>query len=544
MSHQVTARKWRPKNFESMVGQEHVLEALAHALQHQKLRQAYLFTGTRGVGKTTVARILAKCLNCETGITSTPCGQCEACQSIDQGCFVDLIEVDAASRTKVEDTRELLDNVQYVPTQGRFKIYLIDEVHMLSGHSFNALLKTLEEPPEHVVFLLATTDPQKLPMTVLSRCLQFHLKHLSPEEIAQQLQHILKTEAVSFESEATDLLAVAAKGSMRDAQSLMDQAVAFGGGSLQAQSVRDMLGTIDPKIVQTVLTALSAKKGEDLLKAADAVAEQTGDFNQALAALIQALHEIAVLQTVESKTLKSSPRFSSIASFVDQFSPEDIQLFYQIALQGRRDLPWAASERSGFEMTLLRMLAFQPVETRTVVTEQPQDKVEEVIEEIEEEIEEVEETAFHAKMEMPFMTEEEERIVEKAEETPASIDWSSLLPQLKLTDMAAMLASHCVVKEFINGVLVCALSPKHAPLYHKHVADRIATALTNHLKQPIKLDIKIQELSQETPAQQQAVVQSTALNEARSHLREDATVKALEQAFDARLDEGSVKTHT
>ncbi len=537
MNSQVTARKWRPKTFEAMVGQQHVLKALIHALETQKLHHAYLFTGTRGVGKTTIARILAKCLNCEQGITAQPCGVCSACQAIDAGCFIDLIEVDAASRTKVEDTRELLDNVQYLPTQGRFKIYLIDEVHMLSTHSFNALLKTLEEPPEHVKFLLATTDPQKLPVTVLSRCLQFHLKHLTQEDIAQQLQHILTSEAISFEAEATMLLADAAKGSMRDALSLMDQAVAFGGGSLQEAQVREMLGNIDPRVVQAVLTALQAKDGDALLAVTEAVAQETGNFAQALAALIQALHDIAVLQTVASDALQSAPRFASAAPFTSQFTPEDIQLFYQIVLQGRRDLPWAASERSGFEMTLLRMLAFQPVSSVTTPApvKKPQVQAEPTPKPAPKPVAEPEmfdapeEAVWHAKMEPP---------------PPATdnINWGELLPQLKLTGMAATLASHCAVKKFDNKVLYCVLSPRHAPLYSDAIAQRIADALSKHLKQDIKLDIKMQEQDQETPAQQQAKEQAIALDGAKSQLQDDPTVKALEQAFDAKLDESSVKT--
>jgi DNA polymerase-3 subunit gamma/tau len=555
MSSQVSARKWRPKNFQEMVGQQHVLKALVHALETQKLHHAYLFTGTRGVGKTTVARILAKCLNCEQGITATPCGGCSACIAIDQGCFVDLIEVDAASRTKVEDTRELLDNVQYLPTQGRFKIYLIDEVHMLSGHSFNALLKTLEEPPEHVKFLLATTDPQKLPVTVLSRCLQFHLKHLTEEDIAQQIRHILTSENVTFEQEATQLLADAAKGSMRDGLSLMDQAVAFGGGSLQAAQVREMLGNIDPKVVQIILQALQAQDGSVLLQAVESVASETGDFAQALTALIQALHDIAVLQAMPDDALKTQARFAAVAEFASQFTPEDMQLFYQIALQGRRDLPWAASERSGFEMILLRMLAFQPASSGVAITsvkkqqaaikaessaaEKPEPRPEAEPESPEEESFFAIDAAWHAKMEPPPVA----TAAVEPELAPQSdgIDWAQLLPQLRLTGMAATLASHCVVKAFNNNVLSCALSPKHAPLYSEGIAQRIAEALSKHMRQEIKLMVKIEAQGQETPAQQQEKAQAVALDNAKSNLFEDATIKALESAFDAKLDENSVK---
>ena len=371
MSYQVLARKWRPKIFREMVGQEHVLQALINALDHNRLHHAYLFTGTRGVGKTTIARILAKCLNCETGVSSQPCETCSACKEISEGRFVDLIEVDAASRTKVEDTRELLDNVQYAPTRGRYKIYIIDEVHMLSSHSFNALLKTLEEPPEHVKFLLATTDPQKLPVTILSRCLQFNLKNMSPERIVAHLQHVLTKELIPFDDSALWLLARSADGSMRDALSLTDQAISFGNGKVAEVDVTSMLGTIDQRLIQKIIEALISEDGSALLQCVAEFAEQAPDYNSALAELLSLLHRIAIAQALPEALDNSYGDKSQILDYSLKLASEDVQLFYQTALIGRRDLNFASSSRAGFEMTLLRMLAFKPqgvadIPTRTL----------------------------------------------------------------------------------------------------------------------------------------------------------------------------------
>ncbi len=360
MSYQVLARKWRPRVFREMQGQEHVLKALINALDHDRLHHAYLFTGTRGVGKTSIARILAKCLNCEVGVSSEPCGECSACQEISQGRFVDLIEVDGASRTKVEDTRELLDNVQYAPTRGRFKIYLIDEVHMLSNHSFNALLKTLEEPPEHVKFLLATTDPQKLPVTILSRCLQFNLKNLSAEKIVEHLDSILIKESVPFDEAALWLLARSADGSMRDALSLTDQGIAFGGGKIGESDISAMLGTIDHKLIEQLMRGLINSDGSEILDAVSIFAEHAPDFDVALSDLITLLHRIAIAQAMPDALDNSYGDRIHILEFAAALSTEDVQLFYQTALIGRRDLSLSPSARAGFEMTLLRMLAFKP----------------------------------------------------------------------------------------------------------------------------------------------------------------------------------------
>ncbi|CAI8832958.1 DNA polymerase III subunit tau [Pseudomonas sp. IT-347P] len=363
MSYQVLARKWRPRSFREMVGQTHVLKALINALDSQRLHHAYLFTGTRGVGKTTIARIIAKCLNCETGITSSPCGECSVCREIDEGRFVDLIEIDAASRTKVEDTRELLDNVQYAPSRGRFKVYLIDEVHMLSSHSFNALLKTLEEPPPYVKFILATTDPQKLPATILSRCLQFSLKNMTPERVVEHLTHVLTAENVPFEDDALWLLGRAADGSMRDAMSLTDQAIAFGEGKVLATDVRAMLGTLDHGQVYDVLHSLIEGDAKALLEAVRHLAEQGPDWNGVLSEILNVLHRVAIAQALPEGVDNGHGDRDRVLALAQALPAEDVQFYYQMGLIGRRDLPLAPDPRGGFEMVLLRMLAFRPADT-------------------------------------------------------------------------------------------------------------------------------------------------------------------------------------
>jgi len=360
MSYQVLARKWRPGTFSELAGQEHVQRALINALDSNRIHHAFLFTGTRGVGKTTIARILAKSLNCEQGVSATPCGTCSTCTEITEGRFVDLIEVDAASKTKVEDTRELLENVQYAPTRGRYKVYLIDEVHMLSSHSFNALLKTLEEPPPHVKFLLATTDPQRLPVTILSRCLQFNLKRLPEALIQQHLEHILKQEDITSEPAALSLIAASADGSMRDALSLMDQAIAYGNGSLQTAEVRTMLGTVDNKYIYDIMEQLAARDTLALLERIKDLATQSPDFSNVLNDLMTLLHQIALAQLAPDAIENHGSEKPKILALAEQMLPEDTQLYYQICLIGKKDIKLAPSPKLGFEMTLLRMLAFQP----------------------------------------------------------------------------------------------------------------------------------------------------------------------------------------
>jgi DNA polymerase III subunit gamma/tau len=361
MSYQVLARKWRPKNYTEMVGQQHVLQALVNALDSQRLHHAYLFTGTRGVGKTTIARIFSKSLNCETGISSTPCGSCGSCMEIDEGRSVDLIEIDAASRTGVDDMRELLENVQYAPTRSRFKVYLIDEVHMLSKHSFNALLKTLEEPPEHVKFLLATTDPQKLPVTVLSRCLQFNLKRMMPIQIQQHLADLLQQEQVETEDQALMLLAHAADGSMRDALSLLDQAIAFGAGAVKSEAVETMLGAISRDYLIRIIQALITQDATALLQETRALLERNPDYQRVCSDFIEIFHQMALYLSQAKIQPADGLMQQDIMQCADQLSAEEVQLYYQIVLQGRQDLELSPDQSIGFEMLMLRMLAFSPV---------------------------------------------------------------------------------------------------------------------------------------------------------------------------------------
>jgi DNA polymerase-3 subunit gamma/tau len=360
MTYQVLARKWRPRTFATLVGQEHVVRALTHALEQQRLHHAYLFTGTRGVGKTTLARILAKAFNCETGITPTPCGKCSICLEIDAGRFVDLIEVDAATNTKVDEMRQLLDNAVYAPTRGRFKVYVIDEVHMLSSSAFNAMLKTLEEPPEHIKFILATTDPQKIPVTVLSRCLQFNLKNMPVAAIASHLERVLGEEKVTAEVPALRLLAHAARGSMRDALSLLDQAIAYAGGSVTEAAVRSMLGTVDTGDLFEVLEAVALGDAGRALAVADAMEVRSLSFDHALGELARLLHRVALAQTAPDALPDDTPERERVLALAKAIDAEDAQLYYQIAIHGRQDLPLAPDEYAGFAMALLRMLAFAP----------------------------------------------------------------------------------------------------------------------------------------------------------------------------------------
>ncbi len=378
MSYQVLARKWRPKNFQQLMGQEHVVSVLANALSQERLHHAYLFTGTRGVGKTTIARIFAKSLNCDTGITDKPCGQCATCIDIDEGRFVDLLEIDAASKTKVDDTREILDNVQYAPSRGRFKVYLIDEVHMLSRHSFNALLKTLEEPPEHVKFILATTDPQKLPITVLSRCLQFHLKALTVKQIEVKLADILSQEQVNFERGCLTLLAKAARGSMRDSLSLTDQAIAQGQGNITLANIQQMLGGIDQRWVYQIVISLLKQDSQALMALSQEIASYAPSYNRLFAELIQLFHQIAMMQIVEQSFDLPDDLLRLLKKFSKSISAEDVQLFYQISINGRKDLPYASDEQAAFDMTLLRLCAFQPMQKSQLTRQSSSDNMQSI----------------------------------------------------------------------------------------------------------------------------------------------------------------------
>ncbi|MCW8909902.1 MAG: DNA polymerase III subunit gamma/tau [Gammaproteobacteria bacterium] len=527
MSYQVLARKWRPRTFTEMVGQDHVLRALTNALDEQRLHHAYLFTGTRGVGKTTVARIFAKSLNCETGVTSTPCGQCPSCLAIAEGRFLDLIEVDAASRTKVEDTRELLDNVQYAPSQGRFKVYLIDEVHMLSGHSFNALLKTLEEPPPHVKFLLATTDPQKLPVTVLSRCLQFNLKRMPMSLIEEHLQYILQQEKVEFENTALRLLANGADGSMRDALSLLDQAIAYGGGKLTTDEVRAMLGTVSRDRIMAILKALIANEPQRVMAEVAALSEMTPDYHGAMADLLALLHQMALAQTVPEAVDENLVEREEIQALATQVSAEDIQLFYQVGLIGRKDLPLAPDERTGFEMALLRMLAFKPAaasKTSPAPVVKPQ--------------------AAQSQMVQPAhqasVVTEPVSSVSQAKPSFAG-DWPGLINAAAINGMVKQLALNCTLQNYSGNNMHLLLSEEHGQLLNAASQNRLQDALSEYLRDTIKLTITLGQAAVETPAQADARKVAEKQRAAEQAIDQDPVVQALRDNFGAQVMPNSVK---
>ncbi len=464
MSYQVLARKWRPRLFEELVGQEHVVRALTNALDNDRLHHAYLFTGTRGVGKTTLARIFAKSLNCEHGVTSVPCGQCSACTEIDEGRFVDLLEVDAASRTKVDQTRELLDNVPYAPVRGRYKVYIIDEVHMFSGSSFNALLKTLEEPPPHVKFLLATTDPQKVPVTVLSRCLQFNLKRLPLDQIQDRLEFILNQESLDHDKSALLQLARAADGSMRDGLSLMDQAIAFGAGEVKDDDVRTMLGTIASEQVFGLLDALADLDAQRVVDGVGELAERVPDFSSVLQELLSMLHRTALYQTVPKAIADTDGDYGQIQTLAQKIPPEDVQLFYQIGLVGQRDLPLAPDPRSGFEMVLLRMLAFRP--ESGVQTQRGSSGKKPVAT--------AARTTKTAQTAQTVSTQEHEpKPRDKAIPSPTGMpedlkNWHLVVSRLDLGGISRQLAENCQYREWDGTYLTLVLDPAHEHMRVEH----------------------------------------------------------------------------
>jgi len=516
VSYQVLARKYRPRIFDEIVGQQHVVRALVHALDNDRVHHAFLFAGTRGVGKTTIARILAKSLNCEKGVSSQPCGVCNACTEVDEGRFVDLIEVDAASRTKVDDTRELLENVQYASMRGRYKVYLIDEVHMLSGHSFNALLKTLEEPPPHVKFLLATTDPQKLPATVLSRCLQFNLKRLLPDLISGQLQTILAAEGVAYEEPALRLLARAADGSMRDALSLLDQAIAFGAGHVKENDVREMLGTIDRHVVQRLLQALSVGDARALLGVVADVAEHSSDYDAVLSELLLGLHEISLAQAEPGLLEERNADAESVLSLAGMLSPEDVQLYYQIGVVGRRDLALAPDPRSGLEMTLLRMLAFRPLgaseaEARSSVPAEPI------------------KSSGNATTSLP-------------RKPQTSGNWDQVIAQLQLSGLVGEMANNSVMESYGSGELTLVLDEAFAQLHSKDREVTLREALERFYGESLRLTLRIGAPASETPAQQKLRLQDARQQAAVDAIYNDPNVKALQQRFDARINPNSIRS--
>jgi len=537
MSYEVLARKWRPHRFDELVGQEHVVQALSNALDNDRLHHAYLFTGTRGVGKTTLARIFAKSLNCEEGVSSKPCGKCSICREVDEGRFVDLIEVDAASRTKVDQTRELLENVPYAPVRGRYKVYLIDEVHMFSGSSFNALLKTLEEPPEHVKFLLATTDPQKMPMTVLSRCLQFSLKRMTLEQITGQLRHILESEKIERDEPALLALAAAADGSMRDALSLLDQAIAFGGGEVRQQQVEAMLGSVSRDYVFGLLDALSSGDGAMLLKRIGDLAERAPDFGGVLDELLRILHNIALMQIIGT-TGEESPETGKYEELANQLPPEDVQLYYQIGLSGKQEINLAPDSRSGFEMILLRMLAFRPetpTDRQVTGSQQPAGKPDSRPQQAE---------GAAAPVQKPRPTASQENSGSTTNALPVDADWGQLIEGIRLGGISKQLADNCTLERFSDNHLVLLLSEQHQALKTELSERRLQEALQQKHGSGLSLEIRVGQQQAETPAQQMARAQNERLEDARRQMAEDPLVQAAQKHFDATLLEDSVKPVT
>ncbi|OAI16110.1 DNA polymerase III subunit gamma/tau [Methylomonas lenta] len=541
MAYQVLARKWRPSNFTQLVGQEHVSQSLIHALQHDRLHHAYLFTGTRGVGKTTVARILAKAINCENLQDSNPCGVCPVCLDFEQGRFMDLIEVDAASRTKVEDTRELLDNAQYAPSQGRYKVYLIDEVHMLSGHSFNALLKTLEEPPPHVKFLLATTDPHKIPVTVLSRCLQFNLKRLLPDQIDKQMCFILGQENINFEPAAIKLLARAADGSMRDGLSLLDQAIVYGSGSVTLSDVAAMLGTVAQQPIDDILQALAAQDANRVLAKIAEVAELTPDFADILQQMLRVLHRVALLQQLPDFVDHEFDQ-ALLADLAQSLVPEDVQLFYQIGLIGQRDLDLAPDPRSGFEMVVLRMLTFRPQTAEPLASREPQPAIA-----VKAKPNPV--AALPAKIQSQPVTTAPAAVIEHEETIPEAAvieqggkpdNWNAIIAALKIGGRTRELANNCVLDTIDDKVCHLLIDPSFQRVGNI-AEERLRDALQKYYGKPLKLQITPQTSNEMTPALEIQKAREDKQQAAVDAINTDPNIEALKENFDARIMPGSIE---
>ena len=600
MSYQVLARKWRPKSFSEMAGQEHVLQALINALDNDRLHHAYLFTGTRGVGKTTIGRILSKCLNCEKGVSSVPCGECSSCTEIDAGRFIDLIEVDAASRTGVDDMRDLLDNVQYAPSRGRFKIYLIDEIHMLSKSSFAALLKTLEEPPPHVKFLFATTDPQKLPITVLSRCLQFNLKNLSAERITEHLKYVLGEEKVPFEEAGLWSLGRAADGSMRDALSLTDQAVGHGGGSITESDVISMLGTIERHFVVDICIAMASQNGEKLLSSVGQMAEHSPDYDAALGDVLSIWHQVAILQTVPEALDRGISHFDELANLAETVSREDVQLFYQICLLGRKDLPLAPEQRAGFEMVMLRAMAFRPAENgRPVPLKSPPPEVEQPAKKPEpaptadvshhsagiaykdpneslDAAATVEENKLKVTLEaldIDLLNEEPaaeitnddkvELLTDNVTELDKSISadsqvcegvnkvslneflpshWIEVRRQLKIGASLGEIASHCLFTARVDDVLQFIIDDQENSLFDASHQESLGVALSDYFDHPLTVSINSGVAKDETPRAANIRENNERKAAAVERLNADPSVMQFKQLFNGGLDEQSVES--
>jgi DNA polymerase-3 subunit gamma/tau len=547
MSYQALARKWRPRRFSELVGQEHVVRALTHALDSGRLHHAFLFTGTRGVGKTTIARIFAKSLNCEKGPTSNPCGECSACTEIDAGRFVDLLEIDAASNTGIDNVRELIDNAQYAPTRGRHKVYLIDEVHMLSKSAFNALLKTLEEPPPHVKFLLATTDPQKLPVTVLSRCIKFNLKRLTPEQISAQMRHILAAEQVAFDDEGIDVLARAADGSLRDGLSLLDQAIAHGGGALHAHEVHAMLGTVERAKVRVLLDALSAGDGAALLAEIEHIAGFAPDFAQVLDELAGLLHRIQLLQLVPDAAGETDADLLGLAG---RLASQDVQLWYQMAVTGRRDLPLAPTPRVGFEMALLRMLAFvpagaspmratTPASVATAPRSTPATAVRSIAETPRTSPNSPQPSALspqsHSSPQPSALSPQPQA------EHAFTGDWAALIERAQLRGPVGQLAQNATLIAIEGGIVRIAMNDSHEHLAVGPMLTQLEQRLGVALGRDVKIRLERAGSGAQTPAEQRARADSARRSAAEEAVQGDPFVQSMIDTFGARVVPGSVR---
>ena len=565
MSHQVLARKWRPKTFESLVGQEHVVRALTHALTDQRLHHAYLFTGTRGVGKTTLARILAKSFNCESGITATPCGVCSACTEIDSGRFVDLLEVDAATNTKVDEMRQLLENAVYAPTRGRFKVYVIDEVHMLSNSAFNAMLKTLEEPPEHVKFILATTDPQKIPVTVLSRCLQFNLKQMTPPLIAGHLKHILGVEGIAAETGALNLLSRSASGSMRDALSLLDQAIAHGAGKVEEAQVRDMLGSVDLDYLFSILDELISGNVSGMLEVAHGMATRSLSFDAALQELASLLTRLQIAQLAPQSIADDLPERERLLALAAQLDPEFVQLAYQIAVPGRKELPLAPDEQAGFVMTLLRLYTFRlggdgasaghrqtPKAVAIKVMPAGRPAMPETREDqsivvrpaaLPESIEPRMETVAASSGSENHSVSEAAVVESPTVEIPVarSEDWHTILAALKLGGMARELGQHCEMRVLDGARVDLCLSPAYRHLQMKPAQDKLQQSLSEYFGRSMQMTIRLEEVVGETPAATAQRRRDELQERAVASVEQDGFVREVIDIFDATVIESSIK---
>jgi len=580
MSYLALARKWRPKNFSEMVGQEHVLRALINALDSDRLHHAFLFTGTRGVGKTTIARILAKSINCEQGVSSQPCGECSTCKEVDEGRFVDLIEVDAASRTKVEDTRDLLDNVQYAPSRGRYKVYLIDEVHMLSASSFNALLKTLEEPPPHVKFLFATTDPQKLPVTILSRCLQFNLRRLSTERITSYCQSLLDKENISYEEGACKQLAIAADGSMRDGLSLLDQSIAYGAGSIKLDDVTAMLGSFDQSLVVSLFEKLVSEDAGGVMMVLAKLTEQVPDLNGVLKAVLNVLHGIALYQQVpdacEAMLEEQGLSVEVIKNFASRISAEEVQLYYQIGLTGQRDINLAPSVRSGLEMVLLRMLAFKPQTSSNVKsvrssnqasvnvsvasepnvsssqnnvgqentppfnnTESPAPSIQDTVEPLyNQEPTHNQQPTIQQSATAPVSS---TPAIENKMPVTMQSPWHEIVEAIGLAGMDKQVASQCILVQLNGHEFSLALTPASAPLLNKDREERIQQSVKDLLGDDVTVTIEMKVAEGESPSERIQRIGKEKIASAEAIIDDDANVKSLLDAFDGSVQPGSVQ---